>query len=119
MKLSLRQAWTLLAALVLATLMIACAQLGVDSPATFNQKAVAAHQTVEGIAKLSLTLHQAGKLSEADRTNIVSTLRTAEQGVDLATIAAKTDPAGGLSKLNASIAVLTALQAYLATKGAP
>lgn len=96
-----------------------CAQLGVQSPETFNQKAVAAHSTVEGIAKTALALRQAGKLSDADRTNIVATLRSAEQGIELATIVSKTDPAGGLTKLDASIAVLTALQAYLATKGAP
>lgn len=97
----------------------ACAQLGVQAPATFNQKAVAAHQTVEGVAKLSLTLYQAGKLSEADRTNIVATLRSAEQGIDLATLASKTNAQAGMTKLDASIAVLTALQTYLATKGAP
>lgn len=119
MKLSLRQAWTLLAALVLATLMIACAQLGVDSPATFNQKAVAAHSTVEGIAKTALGLRQAGKLSDQDRGNIVASLMAAEQAIDIATITAKTDPAGGTAKLSAAIAALTALQAYLATKGAP
>ena len=114
----------LLAALAIVALSLivglaGCAQLGVQAPQTFNQKAVAAHGTVEGIAKTALTLHQAGKLSESDRTNIVATLRSAEQGIDLATIVSKTDPAGGLTKLDASIAVLTALQAYLATKGAP
>ena len=119
MRLSLRQGWALLIALAIASLAIACADLGVSAPATFNQKAVAAHQTVEGVAKLSLSLYQAGKLAETDRTNIVATLRSAEQGIDLATIASKTDPAAGMTKLNASIAVLTALQTYLATKGAP
>jgi len=95
-----------------------CAQLGVQAPQTFNQKAVAAHGTVEGIAKTALTLHQAGKLSESDRVNIVATLRSTEQGIDLATVVSKTDPVGGLTKLDASIAVLAALQTYLATKGA-
>lgn len=109
-------------AIVVFSLMIGiagCAQLGVQAPKTFNQKAVAAHATVEGIAKTALSLRQADKLSDADRTNIVATLRSAEQGIELATIVSKTDPAGGLTKLDASIAVLTALQAYLATKGAP
>ena len=95
-----------------------CAQLGVQAPQTFNQKAVAAHGTVEGIAKTALTLYQSGKLSDSDRANVVSTLRSAEQGISLATIVSKTDPAGGLTKLDASIAVLTVLQTYLATKGA-
>lgn len=100
-----------------SALLTACASLGVQSPTTFNQKAVAAHATVEGVAKTALGLRQAGKLSDADRDNVVATLKSAESGIDLATLVAKNDPAGGMTKLDASIAVLTALQAYLATKG--
>lgn len=96
-----------------------CAQLGVQAPKTFNEKALAAYGTVEGIAKTALTLRQAGKLSDADRDNVVDTLRSSVQGIDLAKVISQTDPAGGLTKLDTSIAVLTALQAYLATKGAP
>lgn len=109
-------------ALVLAIALFAlqaCSALGVQAPQTFNAKAVAAHATVEGLAKSALALRAAGKLSDADRDNIVATLRSAESGIDLATLVAKNDPAGGMTKLDASIAVLTALQTYLATKGAP
>lgn len=119
MRLTLPQAWALLCALALATLMIGCAGLGVSAPQTFNQKAVAAHVTVEGIAKTALSLRQAGKLSDADRDNVVATLRSAEAGIDLATMTAKTNPQAGADKLSATIAVLTALQTYLATKGTP
>lgn len=105
--------------MIVAALVIACAQLGVQTPTTFNQKAIAGHAAVEGIAKTALTLYQAGKLSDADRSNVVATLRSAESGIDLATQVAKTDPTGAGTKLDASIAVLTALQTYLATKGAP
>lgn len=111
------QAATAMLIIATALLFLGCAQLGVTAPATFNQKEAAAHVTIEGIAKTALSLHQAGKLSEADRSNIVATLRSAESGIDVAKLVAKTDPAGGLTKLDASIAVLTALQAYLATKG--
>lgn len=109
---------TLLAVVCIAILG-ACAQLGVQAPATFNQKAVAAHATVEGVAKTALQLRQAGKLSDQDRGNVVASLTAAEQAIDIATLTAKADPAGGTAKLDAAIAALTALQTYLATKGSP
>lgn len=96
-----------------------CAQLGVQAPKTFNEKALAAYGTVEGIGKQAFTLRQAGKLSDADRDNVVDTLRSSLQGIELAGIISKTDPASGLTKLETSIAVMSALQAYLAKKGAP
>lgn len=107
-------------AAVLCWLMIAvtaCTTLGISQPTTFNQKAVAAHATVEGVAKTAASLRATGKLSDADRDNVVASLRSAEMGIDIATMAAKTDPVAGATKLDASIAVLTALQTYLATKG--
>lgn len=106
-----------LLAIAVCALAVGCAQLGVSAPATFKQKEVAAHATVEGIAKTALTLRMAGKLSDADRDNVVATLKSAEAGIDLAVMAAKTDPVAGATKLDTSIAVLTALQTYLATKG--
>lgn len=103
--------------LILATaLLTACAQLGVPAADTFNKKAVAAHNTVTAVAKAATTLRAAGKLSDADRDNVVATLRSAETGIDLATMVAKTDAPAGMTKLDTSIAVLTALQTYLLTK---
>ncbi|MEY4377694.1 MAG: hypothetical protein RJB26_2244, partial [Pseudomonadota bacterium] len=43
-------------ALVLAFVLAACANLGVQSPATFNQKVLAAHATVTAIANSASTL---------------------------------------------------------------
>lgn len=102
--------------ILLAFTIAACAQLGVPAADTFNKKAVAAHNTVSGIAKAATTLRAAGKLSDADRDNIVATLRSAETGIDLATMVAKTDAPAGMTKLDTSIAVLAALQTYLLTK---
>lgn len=104
-----------LAAFVLMFAAAGCAQL--PAADTFNKKAIAAHNTVAAIAKTATTLRQAGKLSDADRDNIVATLKSAEAGIDLATLAAKTDSTAGMTKLDTSIAVLTALQTYLLTKG--
>jgi len=107
------------AVLLMAMAITACSSLGVSAPQTFNQKALAAHSTVTAIANSASALRAAGKLSDGDRDNIVATLRSAEAGIDMATLTAKTNPAAGADKLSASIAVLTALQTYLATKGAP
>jgi hypothetical protein len=111
------RSWYLFVAMAALVLMTACSSLGLSSPETFNQKALAAQSTVTAIANSALSLRQAGKLSDADRDNVVATLRSAQQGIDLATLIAKQDPAGGMTKLDTTITVLTALQAYLATKG--
>jgi hypothetical protein len=110
----LHQTWLLFAFLLLS----ACAQLGVPSPDTFNKRALAGYSTVEGIAKTATELRTAGKLSDADRDNVVATSRTAIAGLDLARQVHSANPQAGEDKLTATIAVLTALQAYMATKGA-
>ena len=104
-------------ALVLAFVLAACTSLGVQAPATFNQKVLAAHSTVTAIANSATSLRAAGKLCDADRYIVVSTLRSAEAGIDLAVLTYKTNPQAGGDKLTATITVLTALQTYLASKG--
>lgn len=108
-----------LASLALVALLIGCAQLGASAPRTFNEKLLAGYTTVEAVANSASHLRAAGKLSDADRDNVVSTARTAIAGIDVAAQIGKTDPVAGQAKLTATIAVLTALQAYLATKGTP
>lgn len=105
-----------IAALLLV--LAACAQLGVPAADTFNKRLLAGYQTVEAIATSAGSLRAAGKLSDADRDNVVATSRTAIAGLDLARQVHQTNPQAGDDKLSATITVLTALQAYLATKGA-
>lgn len=104
---------------LLVVLMGACASIGMIAPKTFNERLIAGYTAVEGIAKAASTLRSAGKLGDSDRDNVVATLRSAQTGLDLAASIAKTDPAAGANKLDATLALLTALNAYLATKGAP
>lgn len=101
-----------------ALLLAACAQLGVPEADTFNKKVFAGYNTVEGIAKTASDLRTAGKLSDGDRDNVVATARSAIQGLDLAKTLHASNPQAGNDKLTATITVLTALQAYLATRGA-
>jgi cbb3-type cytochrome oxidase cytochrome c subunit len=93
-----------------ALLLTACAAFGVPPATTFNTRALAATNTVQVVAKQAITMRAAGKLSDADRDNVVATLRTVEGGID---IASKT---GDITKLDATVAILTSLQTYLATK---
>jgi hypothetical protein len=119
-------------ALFAATLLLAaCAQFGIQQPQSFNQAALAATATSQAILRTAIDLRAQGRLSDADRDNVVATVRTAEQGIDLAQAVVKTCPKDaatgepspacadpGFVKLRATVAVLNALSAYLATKGA-
>lgn len=103
-------------AFVFALLLAACAQLGVPAADTFNKRLLAGYQTVETIASTAGTLRTAGKLSDSDRDNVVATSRTAIAGLDVAKQVYATNPQAGDDKLTATITVLSALSAYLATK---
>jgi outer membrane lipoprotein SlyB len=107
-----------IAASLMLALLVGCTTMGVASPDTFKKRQLAGYTTVEGVANTANQLRAAGKLSETDRHNVVTTARTAVAGLDVAGQVHKTDPAGGEKKLAATIAVLTALQTYLASQGA-
>lgn len=106
----------LLAALA-ALLIAGCGTLG-NTPAadTVNKKAVAAQLTITAVSNTAATLRAVGRLNDADRDAVVAKLRRAESDIALAQVLAKTDPLGGASMLDKSIAVLTELQNYLLTK---
>lgn len=114
----------LLAILFMAAISTGCAQLGLQ-PDTFNKKMAAGYATVAAVSDSARIAYASGKLSEKDRTNVVSTARAGVEGLDLAqSIYASTCPAGSPptceapaanAKLTATLAILTALQAYLAT----
>lgn len=99
-----------------ALLLAACTALGVKAPETFNERLAAGYVTVEGIAKQAQQLRAAGKLSDADRANVVATNTQAIAALDLAKQIHATNPQAGTEKLTAAIAVLNGLSTYLATK---
>jgi hypothetical protein len=116
---------------VVATLatafVVACAQLGMAPVDTFNKKLAAGYATVDAIAQGATALVQSGKLNSTDQANVVATAKAGVQGLDLArSMYTQSCPPGtpptcaapnATTKLEATIAVLTAMQAYLATKG--
>lgn len=104
---------------LLATMLVACASLGVPTPDTFNKKLAVGISTVTEIRQTATTLLTAGKITVADATNIQTQADNASAGLTIARSLSGTDLTAADAKLTASITVLTALQAYLALKGAP
>jgi len=95
-------------------LLQACAGL---TPDTFNKKLAAGYATVQTVNESAGSLLTANKISKKDAQNVVDTSRMAVAGLDTAAEIGKTDLSAGNAKLTATIAIVTALQAYLVTKG--
>lgn len=104
-------------ALHAAALISACTALGMQQPDTFNKKVAAAYTTVQTVADSATAALKVGKLAQNDAVNVVATGKAAITALDVATSMHATDPAGAENKLAATLAILTALQGYLATQG--
>jgi hypothetical protein len=112
---ALRSTYWVFCTLALA-LVVGCAQMGVASPNTFNEKlavAVAANTEVRSTAAVLL---QAGKISAEDAKNVLAQTDVARQGLDVARSMAGTDLSTATSRLEATTAALKALQTYLTLK---
>jgi len=129
-----RAALSLWAALVIT----ACAGLGVPPADTWNKKVYAAAATITGLASSAAQLKASGVLSAEDAGNLVTQLQTAQDGVRVAdgihTNCVKALPGGAASaastgasdpctltaqnRLDVAVTALTAVQAYLNSKGA-
>ena len=114
-------------AAVAFALATACSTLTGDAADTFNKKALAGYATVEFVGRNAVALNQQGKLSPADKDNVVNANRAAIAGLDLARSAYRAACPGAApdckaptadAKLAATLTVLNALQAYLVTQGA-
>lgn len=101
---------------LLAILLLGCASMGVPTPQTFRERIAAAYVTVTGIRQTTLTLLQAKKISPDDAGNVNQSADQARAGVDIARSIETVDPTGADNRLNASIAILESLQAYLGSK---
>lgn len=109
-----------LSVFLLVFALAACAQLGLQSPDTFNKKMVAAYATVQTLAETANTAYQADKLSDTDASNVMKTVNASMAALKTAAVLHDTDPAGADTKLAATLAILTALQAYIiAHQGSP
>lgn len=105
-----------IAAFFLVALVTACAQLGVPTPETLNQRIAVTVGTVTAVRASTTTLLTAKKLSADDADNIQRQADNVIAGAQVARSLATTDPAAADAKLQQTRAVLTALQQYIAAK---
>lgn len=99
-----------------ALLLVACAQLGVPAPQTFNERLAAGYGAVTQVRTTATTLLEAKKISADDAQNVLTTTDAARQGLDVARSLSKTDLTAAEGKVSAIRATLTALAGYLATR---
>ena len=71
----------------------------------------------EELAKLK-ALCDAGKITAADAKNVQAAADAGNAAIDLARQLEATDKTGASAKLASAVAIITGVQAYLATKGA-
>lgn len=95
----------------------ACSVLGIATPQTFNERLAAGYTTVTGVRQSAGTLLTADKITADDAQNVQKQADTARTGLDLAAQIHVTDPNAGSDKLDSVVVGLTALQAYLQSKG--
>jgi hypothetical protein len=105
-----------LAILVAFALLSACASLGVPPADTFAKRLAAGYVTVQTVAEGAAKLHAAGRITSDEARRVHAGLGDAVVGLDAAGALGSTDLAAAQTRLQASIQVLTALQAFLATK---
>jgi hypothetical protein len=102
--------------LLFAFLVAACNSVGELD--TFNKRMATAYTTVQAVADGAAAAQVAGKLGTADVANVVTTSRAALAALDVANTLHATDAKGADDKLAATMAILIALQTYIATQGA-
>lgn len=106
----------LILAAVLAFVLPACAQLGVPTPDTFNEKLAVAYTTVTTARQSATTLLQAKKITPDDAQHVLDQTNNARAGLDVARQLSKQDLKAADGKLTAIRSALEALQAYLASR---
>jgi hypothetical protein len=105
-------------AMLLILTLTACAQLGLQAPQTFNQKAAVAYGTVTQIRETAVPLLAAKKISAEDAQNTQASADVARLGVDTARRLHAADPNAADARISAVITSLNALAAYLASREA-
>jgi hypothetical protein len=102
---------------LLCAMLVACASAGLPTPQTFNERVATAQASVTQMRSTATVLLNAKKISSADALNVLKQTDAAAEGIALAMLVGATNPAAGDAKLQTVMAVLSALQAYLAAKG--
>lgn len=103
-------------AAIVALTLGACAQLGLATPQTFNQKAAVALGTVTQVRESASALLMTKQITSEDALHILAATDVARTGIDTARMMYATNPTSANSKLDAIRTGLTALTAYLASR---
>lgn len=119
MKQSIRSVQLTVYGLAMACLiLVGCAQLGVAPALKLEDRVYAAATTANEVTKTATTLLKLKRISDNDAENVLKTVDAATAGLAVVRLYGKTDPAVADAKLQAVLASLTAMQAYLAAQGA-
>jgi len=98
-------------------LLAACAQVGIPTPQTFNERLAVGYAAVTTIRDTATTLVTASKITPAEAQNVQDQADRGRTALDIARATAKTDLSSADTRLTATLQLLTALQSYLAAKG--
>lgn len=97
---------------ILLVLVVGCAALGLPTPQSFNEKLLTAYSGVTTVRAAGDALIVAKKISSADAENVQKQADNVRAGLDIAS--SMQDSTLAAAKLNSTVAILTALQAYQA-----
>ena len=100
---------------VMLILLAGCAQLGLSTPQTFDQKLAVAYGTHTAILKATASELKAGHLKKADAQEVLTLADQSKALLDAARMAGDTTVAQ--NKLTLAVAVLTQIQAYINQRG--
>lgn len=103
---------------ILFAVLSGCAAIGMAPADTFAKKVAAADVTVQTVADGAAAALAAGKITKEEAASVSKTARKALAAIDAAESLHATDPKAAEDKLAATLAILNALSAYLATQGA-
>lgn len=93
-----------------------CQQLGLPTADTFNERLAVGYGTVTQVRASATQLLNAKKISSGDAQNVLAQTDNARAGLDIAREVSKTDMSQANNRLVMATTVLTAVQAYLATR---
>lgn len=96
-----------------------CAGIGLQPAESFKDRWAYATATVTAITETTTQAVKLGQISKEDASNVAEQTRNALAALDMARSMLEKDPTGANAKLTATVTVLTALQSYLRSKGAP
>ena len=99
----------------LILLLAGCAQLGLSTPQTFDQRLAVAYGSHTAIQRAAATELRAGHLKKADAQEVLNLADQSKVLLDAARMAGDTTVAQ--NKLTLAVAVLTQLSAYLNERG--